>query len=190
MEASPTCAEGAAMLGLLYCHTGGPADRAKGLELLKRVQERVGSRFVSETIKLLETAEQNRSEARDAYFQAFQEYLRSSNVSRTEREKMRDEMMKRMKGLGKEKVFIGRRGFGLDDEREREPTPTEYIARAAMLREKLAKIGPQSSAHENEELQKLVAELEKKAQDLQQHAQGVLEAQKKLMEKAQALLFN
>ncbi len=190
LEVSPTFPEGAALLGLLYCYIGGPADRAKGLELLKRAQERVSTEFVSETIKSQESAEQSRSEARDMYFHVFQEYLRSTTVPRQERQRMQDEMISRMKNMGQDKVFIGRGSIEMDEDREQEPTVTEYVTRAAMLQEKLKKLDPGGSGTVNDELQNLAQELRTKTQELQDHARRVIDTQREFMKKAQTLLFD
>ncbi len=191
LEASPMFAEGAAMLGLLYCYCGASAaEKAKGLELLKKVQERVGSKFVVETVAQQDASQKDHAEARDSYFQAFQEYLRSSNVPRSERQKMRDEMLERMKVMGQDKAFMGRGGLQIDQDREQEPTIKEYLARAAMLRAKLMKLGTDEGNPLNAELRMLLEELGKKSEELESHARSVVETEKKIMQQAQALLFS
>jgi hypothetical protein len=124
------------------------------------------------------------------YYQAFQEYLRSANVPRQERQRMQDEMISRMRNMGQDKEFIGRGGMEMDEDREQEPTLKEYVNRAAMLQEKLLKLDLSGSGTVNDELQKLAQELRAQTQKLQDHARSVMDTQREIMKKAQTLLFD
>jgi len=180
LESAPSFAEGAAMLGLIYCHSGAAADRAKGVELLKKIHERMNAKFILETLEEVETAEQKRAEAQEACLQMFLHYLHSSHIPHSERQRLHDEVIGRMKEMGQEKAFMGRGGLEIEEDWEHEPTLNECITRAAMLREKLLQA---SQNHQNDEVIKLVEELEGRARSF-------LETQKEMMKKAQALLSN
>jgi hypothetical protein len=192
LEVSPEFVDATAMLGLLYCYGDATAaGRAKGLELLRKICERSGSKFVAKTVAQEDAADKDRGQARDSYLQALQQYLRSASVPRTERVKLRDEVLDRMRAFGQEKSFVGRGSLDVNDDREHEPTVKEYIARAAMLRDKLLKLTTGAEGGSlSDQIRLLVEKLGEKSEELAKHARSVAETEKEIMQKAQTLLFN
>lgn len=134
--------EGNAMRGLLYYYLA--TDKAKkqeGIEILRTVGDRVGSRFVAQTIKQYDLEQARREDAQKAYFDLLQQYLRSSSVPRQERESMRESVLNGMKATGQYEKFVGRGRLEVEADREREPTVQEYSDRVALLQEKLKQLG-------------------------------------------------
>ncbi len=136
---SPEFLEGLAILGLLWYHLGPDDDiREKGIEALQKVRDRIGSRFVSQTLADHEKDKEVLKDARQAYFEMLQKYFLSADVPREQREALQKEVIERMKQRGLYDSFVGR--GGLDLQAEEEPTVQEYVDRARLLDAKIKQV--------------------------------------------------
>lgn len=136
---SPDFLEGMAILGLLWYHLGPDDDmREKGIEALQKVRERIGSRFVSQTLDDYGKDKEVLKDARQSYFDLLQKYFRSADVPREQREALQRDVLERMKQRGLYESFVGR--GGLDTQAEEEPTVKEYVDRARLLDAKIKQV--------------------------------------------------
>jgi len=190
LDIHPDFVEARALLGLLYYHLG--SDRAKreqGIEILQTVCKRVGSKFVSETVAEYEEQQKRKAEARGAYFELLQQYLRSASVPIKEREDLRQRVLDEMKATGEYENFVGHGSLEIDTEREREPTVNEYATRAALLAEKLEELKRLDRAGQlPPEVEELMGQLKERNKALKEHMERIAEVERKLLLKAQQLL--
>jgi tetratricopeptide (TPR) repeat protein len=190
LDIHPDFVEARALLGLLYYYLGpDKAKREKGIEILQTVHKRVGSRFVSKTVAEYEEQQKRKAEARGAYFDLLQQYLRSASVPIKEREELRQRMLDEMKATGEYEDFVGHGGLEIDTEREREPTVREYAARAALLAEKLEELKRLDRAGQlPPEVEELMGQLKDRNEALKEQMERIAEVERKLLLKAQQLL--
>lgn len=187
----PDFGEGRAMLGLLYYYLGeDEATKEKGIEILQTIRDRVGSKFVTQTLTQYEADKERREDARKAYFDLLQQYLQFSTVPREERETMRERVLDEMKATGQYEAFIGRGSLELEieAEREREPTVQEYIDRASLLHEKLEQLKQRDTEDLPPEVQTLMEDLSKHNQELKEKIQEIAKTEQELLLQAQRLL--
>jgi hypothetical protein len=191
ISAMPNFMEGRAMLGLIqYYFEEDPEKQAKGIEILQSIKERVGSRFVIQTIDRFEGDKKNRADAQQAYFDLMQQYLQFSNVPLQQRQALRDRALKQMKQSGQAEGFIGSGGLEIDTEREHEPSVQEYMMRSALLREKinqLVELDNQDKLppEEKKKIKELIDSLNKQNQELQDSVAQITEIEGKLLQAAQ-----
>lgn len=190
LDIHPDFVEARALLGLLYYYLGpDKAKREKGIEILQTVRKRVGSRFVSETVAEYEEQQKRKAEARGAYFDLLQQYLRSASVPIKEREDLRQQVLDEMKATGEYEDFVGHGGLEIDTEREREPTVREYAARAALLAEKLEELKRlDREGRLPPEVERLMQQLKKQNQGLEEQLKSIATVERELLLKAQQLL--
>jgi tetratricopeptide (TPR) repeat protein len=188
LAADPSSAEAKALLGLLYYYLGPDEDtREKGLEALQAIRERVGSKFVADTLAGAETEKQQLKDAREAYFELLQQYVRSSDVPLAERKDLRDEVLGYLKASGQYESLVG--GGFLEIQGQEEPSVHEYAERAAILRVKMdqvlrsRRLEPSSS-----ELGQLMADLEIQHKSLKEAVESIAGLEKKILHEAKVLL--
>lgn len=190
LAVNPEFSEGRTMLGLLYYYLGTEeAKKEKGVEILRTVRDRIGSRFVTETVTRYDTERQRRMDARKAYFDLLQRYLRFSNVPLEQRMALREQVLEGLKITGQYEAFVGQGGLEIESQKGREPTVQEYINRANLLREKLDKLRQlQADGNLPSELNALLEQLNTYNQQLQQHTNSIAETEQRLLIAAQRLL--
>ncbi len=188
LTADPSSAEAKALLGLLYYYLGADDEaREKGLEALQAVRQRVASRFVSETLAAAETEKQQLKDAREAYFEFLQQYVRSSDVPLPERTGLRDEVLRHLKASGQYESLVG--GGFLEIQAEEEPSVHEYAERAAVLRAKMDQILKSRRLQDaSGPLGELMADLESRHRSLKETIESIAGLEKKILHEAKALL--
>ena len=188
LTADPSSAEAKALLGLLYYYLGPEEDtREKGLEALQAVRERIGSKFVSDTLAAAEAEKQQMKDACEAYFELLQQYVRSSDVPLRERKNLRDEVLRHLKASGQYESLVG--GGFLEIQGEEEPSVQEYAQRAAVLRVKMDQILKSRRLQEaSGQLGELMADLEKRHASLKETIESIAGLEKKILHEAKVLL--
>lgn len=186
----PSFDQARALLGLLYYYlSDDKAVREKGIEILQTVCERVGSKFVAQTVKAQKEEKQRHEDARKAYFDLLQQYLQSSSVPRGDREGLRKRVLEDMQAAGEYEVFVGQGSLEIESDRERETTVQEYVNRAALLREKLNQLSQLDRKGQlPEEVQALMNTLGTHNQQLQKLVQEISQTEQQLLLKAQGIL--
>lgn len=187
----PEFMEGRAMLGLIYFYLSeDPQKQLKGIEMLRSVQERVGSPFVIKTINEFESDQKRRVDAQKAYFDVLQQYMQFSNVPLQQRKTLREKFLEKMKETGQDQEFMGRGGLELESEREHEPSVQEYLMRSALLKEKITQLVEldrtgKLPAADRAQIEELIKSLNERNQELQEHVKQISSIEHDLLLAAQ-----
>ncbi len=187
---APEFLEGRAMLGIVYYYfSEDPTMRARGIEMLQSVRERVGSHFVTQTLTEHESDKKHRADAQQAYFELLQQYLQFSNVPLKQRQSLREKFLEKMKQTGKYDEFVGRGGLEIDNERERQPSVQEYLMRSELLQEKIRQL---CELNRNGKLpagvQKKIDDMGLKKKALQDNVDAIAKLERELLKDAQEYL--
>jgi hypothetical protein len=191
LSSAPEFMEGRAMLGLVFFYfSEDPEKQAKGVEMLRSIQERVGSRFVMQTISEFEGEKKRRVDAQKAYFDMLQQYMQFSNVPLQQRKSLREKVLAKMKETGQDQEFMGRGGLEVESEREHEPSVQEYMMRSALLKEKITQLieldrREKLPPGEKAKIRNLIDSLNEQNQELQQRVEKITTIERDLLLAAQ-----
>lgn len=190
VQAAPDFGEGLAILGLLFYYNSADEEiRERGMEMLQTVHERVGSKFVSQTVANHENEQKRRGEVQQTYFNLLQQYLSSANIPLAEREAMRSRVVDNLRATGQYDTLVGPGSLEIETESEREPTVQEYMDRVALLREKLLQLQQlQHSGGLPADVSEMMDELNRHNQELQSRVKNISDIEQRLLLAAQKLL--